>query len=81
MSILRNNSLYICLGNSSKLTIKLIFSMIEVQVYVNLEAFNSHKSVFGRMVQCPDVFDFRGFESSMRSVFGNDCVTVYKCTK
>ena len=55
--------------------------MIEVQVYLNMTAFNSGKSVFGRMVQCPDVFDFRGFESSMRSVFGNDCVTVYKCTK
>ena len=54
--------------------------MIEVQVYMNKEAYLNNKSVFGRMVQCPDVFDFRGFESSMRSVFGNDCVTVYKCS-
>ena len=57
-----------------------IFVMIEVQVYMNKEAYLNNKSVFGRMVQCPDVFDFRGFESSMRSVFGNDCVTVYKCS-
>ena len=55
--------------------------MIEVQVYLNLEAYNNHKSVFGRMVMCPDAFDFRGFESSMRSVFGSECVTVYKCSK
>ena len=55
--------------------------MIEVQVYLNMIDFNSGKSVFVRMLQCPEVFDFRGFESSMRSVFGIDCVTVYKCTK
>lgn len=37
-------------------------------------------SWFSLMVKCPDVFDFRAFEASMRSVFGNECVTVYKCT-
>ena len=53
-----------------------IFSQIvmEVSVYLNLEAKRSDKPVVKRMVVSPDVFDFSAFIKSIKSVFGNSCV-------
>lgn len=52
--------------------------MIEVQVYLNSEAWANNKSVFGRMVKCPDCFSPDDFMKSMRSVFGQNIVVTFK---
>lgn len=47
---------------------------MEVFVYINRDAFQAHKSVFGRVVQCSDTFDIMAFRSCMLSIFGEKTV-------
>lgn len=47
---------------------------MEVGVYMSLEARSNGKSVFKRMVQCPDVFEYDSFIRVMRSIFGEKIV-------
>ena len=46
---------------------------MEVYVYLSLDAKRSRKSVFGRVVSCPDLFDIAAFSNQMIAIFGN-CV-------
>lgn len=46
---------------------------MEVFVYMSLEARANKKSVFGRVVSCPDAFDLNAFTTQMKAIFGN-CV-------
>lgn len=46
---------------------------MEVFVYLSLEAKQQRKSVFGRVVSCPDAFDMAAFASQMKAIFGS-CV-------
>ena len=52
--------------------------MIEVQVYLNSECWANNISAFGRMVKCPDCFNPDDFVRSMKSVFGNECIVLFK---
>lgn len=47
---------------------------MEVVVYMNMYARNANKSVFRRMVSCPDAFRYEHFIDVMRSVFGTQIV-------
>lgn len=46
---------------------------MEVYVYLSLDAKQSRKAVFGRVVSCPDAFDINAFSNQMKAIFGN-CV-------
>ena len=46
---------------------------MEVFVYMSLEARANKKSVFGRVVTCPDAFDMVAFSNQMKAIFGS-CV-------
>ena len=46
---------------------------MEVFVYMSLEARSQKKSVFGRVVTCPDAFDMVAFSNQMKAIFGS-CV-------
>lgn len=43
-------------------------------MYISLEARSCGKSVFKRMVQCPEVFEYDSFVRVMRSIFGEKVV-------
>lgn len=47
---------------------------MEVKVFMSLDARSNNKSVFARMVLCPDAFDIKSFVQNMKAIFGNDCV-------
>ena len=44
---------------------------MEVYVYLSLDARRARKSVFGRVVKCPDAFDVVAFSNQMRAIFGS----------
>ena len=46
---------------------------MEVFVYISLEAKQQRKSVFGRVVACPDAFDMVAFSNQMKAIYGS-CV-------
>lgn len=47
---------------------------MEVFVYMSHEARVAKKSVFGRVVSCPDAFDIRSFVNNMKAIFGEGCI-------
>lgn len=49
---------------------------MEVYVYLSLEARTNKKSVFGRVVSCPDAFDLAAFSSQMKAIFGSCVIEV-----
>ena len=47
--------------------------IVVVHLYLSLDAKRARKSVFGRVVTCPDAFDIVAFSNQMKAIFGN-CV-------
>lgn len=47
---------------------------MEVIVYINFEARSHGKSVFHRVVSCPDAFDYNAFIKVMKAIFGEKVV-------
>lgn len=49
---------------------------MEVFVYLSNDARLAKKSVFGRVVSCPDAFDIQGFANNMKAIFGNCIIEI-----
>lgn len=47
---------------------------MEVSIYMNSQAMSDNKSLFKRVVLCPDAFDIRSFVSNMKAIFGESVI-------